>query len=319
FWQGVENNVPPQLDGSEASAKFISERFPDSISFSMIELPDNATDLIRQYDDACEQAFGYEIKRGKHIKMTGSGQERGTHLNTLGGDHTEQAIRERIVGIRVVVPAGSKSPEPTPTRFNLLIDIQEKMRQGKGAGYTHWARSFNLHEASKTLIYLQEIDVKSYDELEAKAAAASADFKSSNEKIKAAENRMDEIRELQKQIANYSRTREVYKQYKAAGYSAKFRAEHEADIILHQAAKKYFDSLGLTKFPTIAALKQEYAVLLAERKKQYAGYQESKDNMKKLVMAKSNANKILGISETTLKTQNRDVKPPSRNRDISTR
>ena len=59
FWQGVENNVPPQLDGSEASAKFISERFPDSISFSMIELPDNATDLIRQYDDACEQVQRY--------------------------------------------------------------------------------------------------------------------------------------------------------------------------------------------------------------------------------------------------------------------
>ncbi len=34
-----------------------------------------------------------------------------------------------------------------------------------------------------------------------------------------------------------------------ARYSKKFRAEHEADILLHQAAKKYFDSMGITKLP----------------------------------------------------------------------
>jgi hypothetical protein len=126
---------------------------------------------------------------------------------------------------------------------------------------------------------------------------------------------MDEIKELQKQIANYHRTREVYKQYRAAGYSAKFRAEHETDIILHQAAKKHFDSLGLEKLPTIAALKQEYAARLAERKQQYTGYQESKEQMRKMAMAKSNADKVLGISDTP-QMKNREAKPVSRNRDL---
>jgi type III secretory pathway component EscV len=190
------------------------------------------------------------------------------------------------------------------------------MRQGKGAGYAKWARSFNLREASKTLIFLQEIGVKSYDELVERAAAASADFKSRNTKIKAAENRMDEIKELQKQIANYGRTKEIYSQYKAAGYSKKFRAEHEEEILLHQAAKNHFDSLGLKKIPKIAELKQEYATLLAERKKQYTGYQESKEMMRKLVMAKDNANRILGISDTAPKTKNHEAKHTSRNREI---
>lgn len=105
---------------------------------------------------------------------------------------------------------------------------------------------------------------------------------------------MGEIAALEKQIANYRRTREVYKAYKAAGYSAKFKAEHEADILIHQAAKKYFDSLSLPKLPTIAALKQEWAVLAAEKKRLYIEYHATKENMRQLVNAKANTDAILG-------------------------
>jgi predicted phage-related endonuclease len=59
FWQHVQDGVPPPLDGSEASAKFLSERFPNSVPASTIELPDTAVDLIRQYDAACEQEEHY--------------------------------------------------------------------------------------------------------------------------------------------------------------------------------------------------------------------------------------------------------------------
>ena len=55
FWNHVRDCTPPPLDGSEASAKFLSERFPDSIPKSQIALPDTAVDLLAQYDEACEQ------------------------------------------------------------------------------------------------------------------------------------------------------------------------------------------------------------------------------------------------------------------------
>ena len=45
----------PPLDGSDASAKFLSERFPNSTPQSQIVLPDSATDLLAQYDEAIEQ------------------------------------------------------------------------------------------------------------------------------------------------------------------------------------------------------------------------------------------------------------------------
>ena len=55
FWKHVESAVPPALDGSEASAKFLAKKFPDSIKKSQIILPDTAADLINQYNEACEK------------------------------------------------------------------------------------------------------------------------------------------------------------------------------------------------------------------------------------------------------------------------
>ncbi len=55
FWKHVEAAVPPALDGSEASAKFLAKKFPNSVIKSQIILPDTAADLINQYNNACEK------------------------------------------------------------------------------------------------------------------------------------------------------------------------------------------------------------------------------------------------------------------------
>jgi hypothetical protein len=184
-----------------------------------------------------------------------------------------------------------------PRKVSLLIDIQAKIREGKGEGYERWARIFNLKEAARTLMFLKENGVDSYDDLVKKAAAASADFDGRMTKIKAAEKRMAEIAELQKHIGAYGKTREIYARYKASGWNPDFYEEHRAEITLHRAAKAYFDRLKIKKLPTIASLKQEYAALAAEKKRLYSGYHEAKENMRQLLVAKGNAARILGIGD----------------------
>lgn len=46
FWDCVKNDTPPLLDGSEATAKFLAEKFVQSKK-SQIKLPDGATELIQ--------------------------------------------------------------------------------------------------------------------------------------------------------------------------------------------------------------------------------------------------------------------------------
>ena len=244
------------------------------------------------------EAAGFKAqRRGSSLSFLAPGQEKATRCRgkTLGDDYTPEAIQERIEGRRVVSSSRSKTPRQAPARkVNLLIDIQSKLQAGKGAGYAQWAKVFNLKQMAQTLSFLEENGLLEYDALAARAAAGTARFNELSGTIKRTEGRMAEIAALQKQIVNYSKTRDVYAAYRKAGYSKKFLAAHETEILLHKAAKAAFDKLGLQKLPTYKTLQAEYAGLLAEKKKAYAGYAAAKKEMQEVLTAKANVDRLLG-------------------------
>ena len=86
---------------------------------------------------------------------------------------------------------------------------------------------------------------------------------------------MAELSVLRSHIVNYAKTREVYAGYRKAGYSKKYLAEHESDILLHKAAKKYFDESGIQKLPSVKSINEEYADLLAMKKAVFSMFEEN--------------------------------------------
>ena len=110
---------------------------------------------------------------------------------------------------------------------------------------------------------------------------------------------MAEINILKQQIINYSKTKSVFDGYKASKYSAKYYADHESDIVIHRAAKKAFNELGLKKLPTVKSLQTEYAELLTEKKKLYADLQDAREEMRELTIHRENLRQILGMEERT--------------------
>ena len=160
------------------------------------------------------------------------------------------------------------------------MDIQAKLQAGKGAGYARWAKVFNLKQMAQTLNYLSEHGLLDYADLETKTAEATAHYHALSDQIKAAEKRMAEIAVLRTHIVNYAKTRDTYVAYRKAGYSKKFRQEHEEEILLHQAAKEAFNELNVKKLPTIKELQTEYAQLLADKKTAYAEYRQARAAMR---------------------------------------
>ena len=145
------------------------------------------------------------------------------------------------------------------------------------------------------MIYLEENGLLDLDTLNAQAAAASATYHDLSRKIKNAEQRMTEIKILQQHIVNYSKTRNVYIGYRKAGYSKKYLAEHETDILLHKVAKKYFDDHGLEKLPTFKSLQSEYSDLMVRKKSMYSDYKIAQEKMRELQTAKANVDRILNM------------------------
>lgn len=244
-----------------------------------------------------------EVKRGKHISLRMDGQKRFIRLPSLGDDYSEDAIREIISGRRAVPPKRKAAVTARPRKVNLLIDIQNSIKAQNSPGYAQWSKIFNLKTAASTLIFLQENGLDDMKKLRDTAQKAKDDFNGINTRIQGIDARLKDIAALQKQIGVYSKTREVYAAYRKAGYSKKFLAEHGDDIAAHKAAKKYFDSMGLEKLPTINTLKTEYASLSAEKKKLYSGYHQARKYMQDILAAEQNAMSLLNYREVAHTTK----------------
>lgn len=239
---------------------------------------------------------GYDVKQGAHITFLCAGQKQNIRLRSLGKGYSEEEIRAVISAERTHTPR-KKCFAAVHPKANLLIDVQARLDTGKGTCYAQWAKVLNLKQMAQTVIYLQEHNLTDYSELVAQAATATARFNALSVQIKASEKRMAEIAVLKTHIINYSKTREIYAGYKAAGYSKKYLVEHENDIIVHKAAKKAFDELGVRKLPTVRSLQDEYAKLLSGKKAAYAEYRVIRNEMKELLIHKNNIDHILGPDE----------------------
>ena len=254
------------------------------------------------------RAEGYEVKRrGKSLEFRAPGQQNFTRSHRLGDDYTEEALREKIEGkhkgelVKETVKKTAK--ETTKTKrsatgrnVNLLVDIQAKMQAGKGKGYERWAKVFNLKEAAKTLNFFTENGVSDYEELVARADAAGKKFDFLSDRMKQLEGRMAEVAQLKMHIINYSKTRDVYREYKKSRQKNKYRAEHAEEIEKHEAAKAAFDALGGKPIPKVAQLSAEYAALLTEKKARYEEYKAVRKEMIDYQTAKNNVDKILGLN-----------------------
>ena len=171
--------------------------------------------------------------------------------------------------VRGLIHLGKTGRTDNAASVNLLVDIQAKLRAGKGAGYARWASKFNLKQMAQTLNYLNDHGLW-ITRCWRKDGGSHGTAQRAVRENQAAEKRMAEIAVLRTHIVNYAKTRDTYAAYRKAGYSPKFRSEHEADILLHQAAKQAFDQLNVKKLPKMKALQAEYAALLAEKKEAYA-------------------------------------------------
>jgi len=245
---------------------------------------------------AAMKAEGCEIKYGKHIAFRAKGQKRFIRCSSLGDGYSEQEIKARLSDKSLKTPektAGGQFSANEKRQVNMLVDIQAAIQAGKGPGYERWAKLFNLKEAAKTLVYLHDAGVNDYETLEAKTADAVKRFNELTELNKTLEAKLSVNNSLRAHIANYIKTHPAYKEYRKSGYSQKYRSEHEGDIIIHQTAKKAFDELGLDKLPSLASLNDESARLTREKKDTYREYVKARAEMKSLLTAKANVDKLM--------------------------
>lgn len=198
---------------------------------------------------------------------------------------------------------------PQASKFNLLIDVQNSIKAQNSAGYERWSKVFNLKQAAKTLMFLQDNKLDDIDKLAEAAQKAKDDFNDLQTRIHNTDARLKEIPQMQKHIGTYIKTKDVYAEYKRRKFSKKFYTENAKAIDDCKTAKAFFDDKGLTKLPTIKSLKEEFATLTAEKKKLYVGYSTARNHMQEILMAKQNVQQLLNYRDEEIgRANDRDVR-----------
>ena len=278
------------------------EQLRQAIDRALAQKPTSLEELLRLLEQD-----GFTVhRRGKTISIGAEGWGNNVRFDRLGDGYTLDDLLAVLSGQKEHTTRKQAVPQAAPPRVNLLVDIQAKLQAGKGAGYARWAKVFNLKQMAQTLNYLSEHGLLDYADLEAKTAEATVRYNALSDQIKAAEKRMAEIAVLRTHIVNYAKTRETYVAYRKAGYSKKFRQEHEEEILLHQTAKEAFNELNVKKLPTVKELQAEYAQLLADKKTAYGEYRQARTAMRELLTVKNNVDRVLTMEQTEPQQKEKD-------------
>ena len=238
---------------------------------------------------------GFKVKNGKHLTFVHPDFKQNIRMYTLGDEYSEDAIRAIIKGQKAHTPKKRRAVWDA-NRAQSIIDIQAKLAAGKGEGYRRWATVENLKRMAKTKLYMDEHGLD-YDAMSARKTELSTKEKELSAKMTEAQNRIAEVNVLKTQIINYIKTKDVYAAYRKSGYSKKFLEEHEDDIIVHRAAKKAFDELGVKKLPTVKQLQVEFAELLTTKKEAYAELKKVRDELRDLAVHTANYEELRDLAE----------------------
>ena len=267
---------PPQQKKFE-TVKDILRKQISSVLYRATSFEDFSDKLMQQYGIAVKESRGQlsylpsgrtKFIRAKHL---GDKFEKGLVLATL----QENAERKRAV-------------QPKPDRIGKLVDIQAKLKQGKGIGYERWAKKHNLKAMSRTLILLQEKGLLNEDALDRRIEELQSQYDHAKEVVLDLDARMKSTRKLLEQVAAYNNTKNIAQQLKTAKRPAVFEEQHRAELTAYRAAAAYFKANDITKLPSPKKLEAEYAQLASEKAKFYEQYKEAKEELLKLKTAKQN-------------------------------
>ena len=181
-----------------------------------------------------------------------------------------------------------------------LVDIEQKMAEGKGRGYERWAAMHNLKQMAATLNVYQEYGFTSPEQLEAAVDTAYQEMRQTSGELKTLETKLQGKKELQRQVLAYAKTkpaRDGLKAQKSEKARAAYRQAHESDFIIADAAARYFREHGITKLPARKALQDEIEQLVSKKSGLYNTYHEQKQRYAELQTVKRNIDQILRRSE----------------------
>ena len=280
----LDRENAPLLAAGQRPTQTKFETAKEILRKQISDVLDNATNF-EDFSDRLLQQYGITVKESRgRLSYLPAGRTKFIRAHSIGDKFEKElvlaALQENVERKRTI--------QFKPDRIKKLVDIQAKLKQGKGIGYERWAKKHNLKAMSQTLILLQEKGLLNEDALDQRIEELQTQYDSAKEVVLDLETRMAENKKLRSYAAAYQQYRPIAQKLKSAKSPAAFEEQHRAELTAYRAAVAYFKANNITKLPSPNKLEAEYCALASEKAQFYEQYKDAKTELLKLKNAKQN-------------------------------
>ena len=249
----------------------------------------NVATSFEDFSDRLLQQYGITVKESRgRLSYLPAGRTKFIRAKHLGDKFEKEQVLAALAQNIRLAPTIQPIATDKPDKIQKLVDIQAKLKQGKGIGYERWAKKHNLKVMAQTLILLQDKGLLNEDALDQRIAELDTKFHESLAVVKDLETRMAENKTLRSHAAAYKQYRPLAQKRNAAKSPAAFEEQHRVELTAYRAAAAYLKANNITSLPSPNKLESEYCALASEKAQFYEQYKEAKSELLKLKDAKQN-------------------------------
>ena len=206
----------------------------------------------QNFDDFKQNLLGqYGILVGEsrgRINYLPSDRSKPIRGRMLGADFEKESIENffRLRGDSLRKEESShdaKAPEPVSVRYSLIMQLQVIVDEQAKPYASQDAKIRSLKDMAQTLAFCQENHIESREELESLLSATHEDYMVKKEAHAVTTEELKKAKDILRYTKQRHANKKVYLEFMNSKRKAKFRAEHEPEIILYEAATRELKKL----------------------------------------------------------------------------
>lgn len=265
----------------------------------------------QNFDDFKQKLLGqYGILVGEsrgRINYLPSDRTKPIRGRMLGADFEKESIENffRLRGDSLRKEESShdaKAPEPVSVRYSLIMQLQVIVDEQAKPYASQDAKIRNLKDMAQTLAFCQENHIESREELVSLLSATHEDYMVKKEAHAVTTEELKKAKDILRYTKQRHANKKVYLEFMNSKRKAKFRAEHEPEIILYEAAtrelKKLLDGKSVpsekktfARIQELSQKKNEEYEELSEIRRREKSLQEKVNNVRSIFEDRTEQNK----------------------------
>ena len=200
----------------------------------------------QNFDDFKQKLLGqYGILVGEsrgRINYLPSDREKPIRGRMLGADFEKEAIekffRTRGESVQRGDTPNIQEPTPSTVRCSLIMQLQVIVDEQAKPYASQEAKIRNLQNMASTLAFCQENGIESQEELESLLSSTHEDYAAKKEIHAATTGELKDAREIYRYTKQRHANKRVYLEFMNSKNKPKYRAAHESEIMLYEAATR---------------------------------------------------------------------------------